>query len=430
MTGVGALRTWVGSVLSTITDLSGDGRGRVLLTVALGWFLALGTRMVLPALLPHIKLEFGMGNALAGALLTILYIAYSATQFPAGILADYVGERRTLFASVLLTALGAVALTVAPTLAVFVAGTVLFALGSGLYGAPRVTVLSRTFPERDGTALGVTFAAGNVGSSLLPILAGVIAVVVGWRFGFGFVIVPLVAVAIAVWWYVPDRELVGSERGSALIPSGLREAVLTPQIGLAWVAMTLVLVAYQGITAFLPTYFVEIKGLDTAVASTLFGLFFAAGAVWQWSAGVTADRIGSKRTLVGIGIFATMTVLVLPFVGGLIPLAILSLLLGVRLGFGPLNNGYVAAALPEDVRGSGLGLFRSLQLLVSSTGSLIVGVMADMGAFDGAFLLLAGITGLGTIGYGLLPRLEADVTDEPRSTASGAGGPAKSKVDD
>lgn len=415
MIGVGALRTRGVRVLSTITDLSGDGRGRVLLTVALGWFLALGTRMVLPALLPHIKLEFGMGNAIAGALLTVLYIAYSVTQFPAGILADSVGERRTLFVSVLLTALGAVALTVAPSLAVFVAGTVLFALGSGLYGAPRVTVLSRTFPDRDGTALGVTFAAGNVGSSLLPIVAGAIAVLVGWRFGFGFVIVPLVAVAIAVWRYVPEHETVESDRGSTLIPSRLREAVLTPQIVLAWVAMTLVLVAYQGITAFLPTYFVEVKGLDTAVASTLFGLFFAAGAVWQWSAGVTADRIGSQRTLVGIGVFATATVLVLPFVGGLLPLALLSLLLGVRLGFGPLNNGYIAAALPEDVRGSGLGLFRSFQLLVSSTGSLIVGVMADAAAFDEAFLLLAGITGLGTIGYGLLPELAAEDTDEPRS---------------
>lgn len=430
MSETGVLRTRAGRVLSTITDLSGDGRGRVLLTVAVGWFLALGTRMVLPALLPHIKLEFGLGNALAGALLTILYIAYSATQFPAGVLADYVGERRTLFVSVLLTALGALALTVAPSLLVFVGGTVLFALGSGLYGAPRVTVLSRTFPDRDGTALGLTFAAGNVGSSLLPIIAGAIAVIVGWRFGFGFVIVPLIAVAMAVWWYVPEREVDGSDRGADLIPSGLRAAVLTPQIGLAWVAMTLVLVAYQGITAFLPTYFVEIKGLDTAVASTLFGLFFAAGAVWQWSAGVTADRIGSKRTLVGIGVLATVTVLVLPFVGGLLPLALLSLLLGVRLGFGPLNNGYVAAALPEGVRGSGLGLFRSLQLLVSSTGSLIVGVMADAGAFDEAFLLLAGLTGLGTVGYGLLPRLQDDGTDEPPSATPGTEAPAESRVDD
>ena len=396
----------VKSAISTVTDLRGDGRGRVLLTVAVGWLLALGTRMVLPALLPQIKVEFTMGNALAGGLLTVLYIAYAATQFPAGILADRIGERRTLFASVVLTALGALALAIAPTLSVFVAGTVLFALGSGLYGAPRVTVLSRIYPDRDGTALGLTFAAGNVGSSLLPIIAGVLAVVIGWRFGFGVVVLPLVAVAVAVWWYVPERtDRVRTDEPART--TQLREAILTPQIGLAWVSMSLVLIAYQGMTAFLPTYFVEVKGLGAAVASTLFGLFFAAGAVWQWTAGVTADQMGSRRTLVGIGIVATVTVLVLPFIGGLIPLAILSLLLGIRLGFGPLNNAYVAAALPEDVRGSGLGLFRSLQLLVSSAGSLIVGVMADAGLFDAAFLLLAGITGLGTIGYVLLPDLDS-----------------------
>jgi predicted MFS family arabinose efflux permease len=377
----------------------------VLLTVALGWLLALGTRMVLPALLPQIKAEFTLGNALAGGLLTILYIAYAATQFPAGILADRIGERRTLFASVLLTALGAVALTIAPSLTEFVAGTVLFALGSGLYGAPRVTILSRIYPDRDGTALGLTFAAGNVGSSLLPIIAGVLALVLGWRFGFGFVVLPLVAVALAVWWYVPERPTRDRTEEPAR-RAQLREAILTPQIGLAWVSMSLVLIAYQGMTAFLPTYFVEVKGLGAAVASTLFGLFFAAGAVWQWTAGVTADQMGSRRTLVGIGVVATVTVLVLPVIGGLLPLAILSLLLGIRLGFGPLNNAYVASALPEDVRGTGLGLFRSLQLLVSSAGSLIVGVMADAGLFDAAFLLLAGITGLGTVGYVLLPDLD------------------------
>lgn len=423
MGGTGPIRTRVGSPIATVTELRGDGRGRILLTVAVGWSLALGTRMVLPALLPQIKLSFGMGNAIAGALLTVLYVAYSATQFPAGILADRVGERRTLFASVVLTAVGATALAIAPTLAVFVGGTVFFALGSGLYGAPRVTVLSRTYPERDGTALGVTFAAGNVGSSVLPIIAGLIAVIVGWRFGFGVVVLPLVLVAVAVWWYVPERDGIGQATVGRVVPTGLREAVLTPQIGLAWVAMTLVLVAYQGITAFLPTYFVEVKGLGPAVASTLFGLFFAAGAAWQWGSGVTADRVGHRRTLVGIGVLATATVLVLPFVGGLPVLAVLSLLLGVRLGFGPLNNAYVAAALPADVKGSGLGLFRSLQLLVSSAGSLIVGIMADAGAFDEAFILLAGITGLGTIGYGLLPDLA------PGRGGSSAADPAEESTD-
>lgn len=406
-----SLRRRLGSAVSTVTALRGDGRGRVLLTVALGWFLALGTRMVLPALLPQIKLTFEMGNALAGALLTILYVAYSATQFPAGILADRIGERRTLFASVLLTAVGVLALAIAPTLVIFIGGTVLFALGSGLYGSPRVTVLSRIFPERDGTALGVTFAAGNVGSSLLPIIAGLIAVTIGWRYGFGFVVLPLGIVAVAVWRYLPDHGKVEMPGTSGGIASGLREAMLTPQIGLAWVAMTLVLVAYQGITAFLPTYFVEVKGLGPAVSATLFGLFFAAGAVWQWSAGVTADRVGPRRTLVGIGLLATLTVLVLPFVAGLPALSVLSLLLGIRLGFGPLNNAYVAAALPETVRGSGLGLFRALQLLVSSTGSLVVGVMADSGLFDAAFFVLAGLTGLGTLGYGLLPDLESESSD-------------------
>lgn len=394
-------------IRGTSRALRGDGRGWVLATVATGWMFVLGARVILPTLLPQVKGAFGLTNATAGVLISALWGSYAVTQFPAGMLVDRVGERPTLVASVVVTAAGALALGLAPTFVVFFLGAMLFGLGSGLYAPPRVTVLSRIYPDRDGTALGVTFAVGNLGASALPLVAGGLAILFGWRFGFGFVVVPLAVVGVGLWTFIPSRD--GSQERVAAddprrIVSRLVREMTDRHVLLAWTAMTLYLFTYQGITAFLPTYLIATKGVNQATASALYSLFFASGAIAQSIAGGAADRHGARRVLAAIAGFGVLTLVALPFVHGLLPLAVLVVLLGTRLGIGPVGNGYVAAILSDEVQGSGFGLFRTFYLAVGALGSTFVGVLAGWDMFDEAFLVLAGITALSTVLYVRLPR--------------------------
>lgn len=419
---VGRTAAKVGSGVDT---LRGDGRGRILTVVAVGWLLVLGTRVVLPALLPQVKTAFGIDNATAGLLVSVLWAAYAVTQFPAGMMVDRIGERTTLTASAVVTAAGAAALTFAPSFVVFVLGSVLFGLGSGLYAPPRVTVLSRIYPDRDGTALGITFAVGNLGAAALPLIAGALAVWVHWRLGFGFVVIPLALVAVGLWVYVPSRpseQARAAERFTRRTAVRLFRGVTDRDVALAWVAMTLVLVTYQGITAFLPTYLVEVKGLSQTTASTLYGLFYASGAVSQWFAGNAADRYGERVVLAALAGFGVVTLGLLPFVGGTAALAALLALLGTRLGIGPVGNGFVAALLPDEIQGAGYGLFRTFYLAVGASGSLIVGVLAERGLFDEAFLLLAGVTAAASVLYLFLPATPDEHSGgSDADAASGAG---------
>lgn len=395
----------VSRINSVVTDLRGDGRGWVLVAVATGWLFVLGTRVVLPTLLPQIKIAFGIDNATAGLLVSLLWIAYATTQLPAGVLVDRLGERRPLVASVVATAAGALVLTIAPTLLFFIAGSLLFGFGSGLYAPPRVTVLSRTFQDRDGTALGVTFAVGNLGAAVLPLIAGMVSLWFGWRMGFGFVVPPLAAVGVALWMVVPAPTNVSRTTAelSHQAAERLMEAVLSRSVFLTWIAMTLILFTYQGLTAFLPTYLIEVKGLSHGIAASLYGLFFASGAVSQSLAGTAADSYGSPSVLAIIAGFGILTVAAFPAVNGVSVLAVLVVLLGTRLGIGPVGNGYVTAILPDDVQGAGYGLFRTFYLAVGASGSLFVGALAESGLFDEAFLILAGITAVSSVLFWTLP---------------------------
>lgn len=406
--------------------LADKRRAPILVSVAVGWLLILGTRILLPTLLPYIKDVFTFDNTTAGLLITGLWGAYALTQFPAGILTDRIGERKTLVTSVIIAVVGVGTLVVAPTFAVFVVGTILFGFGSGLYAPPRVTVLSRIYPDHDSTVLGVTFAAGNVGSASLPLIASGLVILFGWEYGFAFVIPPLVVVGIALWVCIPsysDSKIQAIDNNKPRhIVRRLAGEMTNRNVVVVWLAMTLMLVAFQGLIAFLPTYLVTSKGMNQTTAAMLFGLFFVSGAISQFVAGAFADRYNERRVLATIAAFGVVTLVVLPFTDGIVALTTVVTLLGTRLGVSPVSNGYVAAILSNDVQGSGYGLFRTVYIAVGSLGSSLVGVLADMGLFSEAFFVLAGITSVASGLYLLLPASSRGVDTASSTTRQPASG--------
>lgn len=388
---------------SAVRDVRGGGRGWTLLAVAGGWFFVLGLRFVVPALLPAITEDFPVSDTAAGVAITLLWVTYALMQFPAGAVADRSGERRLLVASVLVSAVALVGYVVSPTFGVFLAATALFGLGSGLYGPPRGTVLSRTFPERDGLAFGAVLAAGSIGAAVLPVVATGLATLADWRVAIAVTVPGFLVFAAVLWRSVPERDIRpdgGRLRGTA---SALGRAVLTRQIALAIVGITLMLFVFQGLTAFFTTYLVEAKGLGEGTAGALFGLLFVAAAVSQSVAGSLADRYGHGRVMAAVALVGTPPLLALPYISGVPMLALASLLIGARLGVGPVSNAYIVALLPSEVRGTAWGLIRTAFFTVGAFGSTLVGSMADADLFAEALFFLAGLSLIAFVVYLFLP---------------------------
>jgi predicted MFS family arabinose efflux permease len=411
-----------GTVRDVVSDLRGDGRGWVLFVVAGGWFLLLGARVVLPTVLPQVRTTFGIDNATAGLVVTLVWTSYALTQFPSGLLADRIGERATLVASAVASLLGLVVFALAPTFPLFVLAGIAFGLGSGLYATPRVTVLSKVFEDRTNSALGVTFSAGNAGAAALPVVAGFVAVAAGWRAGF-LLVVPAIALLVAgLWLHVPRAP--GDGDGGLDAPPRevarrLRDVVTHRAFLLSLFSMTLVLFTYQGITAFLPTYLIEVKGFSPTTAATLYGTFYATGAVSQYLLGAVADRLGEIRVLVVVSVAGVLTLVALVVTANVYLVAVVVGLLGTRLGLGSVGNGYAADILPDDVQGTGYGLFRTVFLGVGSLGSFFVGYLASVGRFDEAFLAMAAATGVAAVAFARLP--DADEPEYDSAAVSGSG---------
>lgn len=369
------------------------GGAPTLAAVAVAWFLAFGTRLVLPAVLPAVRADLGIDNATAGLVLTALWVAYALTQFPSGLLADRVGERRVLVASTAVGGLAALGIGLSVGPLGFVVGVVLFGLGTGLYATPRVMVVSRVYPRRATTALGVVFAAGNVGTSTLPALAGVAAGAVGWRAGFLAVAPAFLVAAVGLRTALPAGP---TEPEAGTDAAGLTDALGTAAAELRrrsvrYAAVVLVGFgfAYQGLVAFLPTYLVDRTALGPAAASGLFGLLFASGLVAQLLAGGLADRIGRRPVLLASLALTLAGLAGLVTVRGRLALAVVVAVLGLQIGFWPVITAYAYDTLSDGDRGGGFGLVRTVYLCLGATGPLVVGALFDAGRYENGIGLLA-----------------------------------------
>lgn len=394
-----------GRVGRALDDLRGDDRGWLLLAVAFGWFLVLGMRFVVPGILPTVTADFAISGSQAGLAVTVLWITYGLMQFPAGYLTDWLGERVLLSAGLLVAAVGLLAYAFTPTFVLFVAATGLFGFGTGLYGPPRGTLLSKSYDEHDGAAFGVMLAAGSLGAATLPALSAVLIAGLDWRLLLGLAAPGFVLAAGGVWRAVPDTRLAPDQdepplRETARAVAG---AVRRRRIALAVAGTTIMLFAFQGVTAFLTTYLVAVKGLSQGVAGTLLGTVFVVGAAAQLVGGRLADRFGTPTVLAGIGAVSVVPLAGLPLLEGLPALAAASALIGVRLSIGPVSNAYIVDLLPDPIEGTAWGALRTGFFLVGSFGSTAVGVLVDADLFDAAFYLLAALTAAGTVVYLFLP---------------------------
>lgn len=390
-----------------VAGLRGGGRGWTLLAIAAGWVFVLGGRFLVPAVLPQVKTAFGVSDFAAGVAVTTIWAAYALMQSPAGLLIDRLGERRLLAGSLLLTAASVLVLGAAPAFLAFLVGCGAFGLTTGLYGPARGTALSRTFPDNDGAAIGATLAAGSVGSAVLPFLAGTLVGTYSWRLIVGGLVVPLALAGVFVWRTVPEPGGGATRVAPRQRAGDVLRAVRVRGVPLAVGAATLMLFAFQGVSAFLVTYLVSAKGFDQTTAAAAFSLVFVGGAVAQVTSGDLADRFGYRPVLVGVAALNVPVLVAVPYVEGVVPVAALSLLIGTRLGVAPVSNAYVIAVLPDPVTGTAWGVLRTGLFLLGATGSTVVGAMADAALFDESFLLLAALTATAALLYARLPERAA-----------------------
>ena len=365
----------------------------VLALSTLAFAATMVARLSISPVVPAITVDFAVSKGAVGLALSGMWAAYAVSQFPSGVLADRFGERRVVLTAVAVTALASVLLSLSPNYAVFALTVVLLGAGAGLHYSVATSLLARHF-EQVGRAIGVHVAGGPLAGLVAPVAAAAVGARYGWRAAMllgGAVAAPTF---LLFWWRVrptpPSRPDVAMR--SRFEFGSLRELLARPEIRYTTLMAVGGAFCWQATASFLPTFLIEHHGHSAARASVLFSAYFVVHGATQPVLGSISDRLGRDATAAvafGSGVvgYGTLVVASGAAVVAAVPLV------GVAMSWGaPVQSRFIDH-LGEAERAAGFGLVRTVYMLLGSTGSVVVGALADFASWTAAFGLLVALLG-------------------------------------
>ena len=377
----------------------------IVLTSAL-WFLGKFVRFSFPPLFERIAGVYEVSTAVLGTAFSGLLLVYAALQFPSGLLADRFSSVTVIGAGASVAAVGALLLAFDAPLAVLFGAMLTVGAGTGTLKTVGVRLLSRTYPDQTGRALGVFDTFGAVGGVAAPAVVVVFAdlpgvVGAGWRTTFllaGVVGVGVTAAFVArVPARLPDAAAEGDGGG---VPYRAYAALFREWRFSAFVAVTILFsFAYNAVVAFLPLYLTREAGLASETASLLFSALFAVSLV-QLLTGEVSDRTGTLPVIaatLGLAAVGLGSVVVLTGTAGPLALGAAVVCLGLGShGYRPVRGAYLMSAIPSSVAGGSLGAVRTLLMIAGASSPAIVGIVSETAGFRAAFWLLTAVLAVAT----------------------------------
>lgn len=357
----------------------------VLTLCTLAFTATMVARLVISPVIPDITTAFSVSKGAIGLALSGMWAAYALAQFPSGVLADRIGERRVILIAVGVTAITSLLLAIAPSYWVFAITVIALGGGAGLHYSVATTFLARHF-KQVGRAIGIHVAGGPIGGLVAPVAAAAVAARYGWR--TAMLLGAVVAIPVfALFWQQIDPT--PPQRPDLQMRSRFEIEPLLELLGRRQIRYTTVMAVggaftWQATASFLPSFLIQYHDFTAARASVLFSVYFVVHGLTQPVLGSISDRFGRDIVttfvfgsgIVGYGALVTGSGVVLL---GAIPLVGLSMSWGA-----PLQSRFIDI-LSQEERAAGFGLVRTVYMILGAFGSVVVGVLSDIAGWKVAF---------------------------------------------
>jgi MFS family permease len=387
---------------------------RALLAASLGWALDAFDVMLYALVLTALIADLSLSTATAGLLGSITLVASGIGGVVFGTIADRVGRRPAMIASILLYAVFTAACGLARSVAQLGAFRFLLGLGMGGEWTSGAAMVSESWPDRHrAKAVAVMQSSWAVGYAAAALVAAAMLGAFGWRAVFFVGILPALLtlwirsrVAESEVWLRARQSTAGHKRASVV--DIFREPYTRTTV-LLTVLSSATIFAYWGLNLWVPAYLSlppERGGLGLgATWTTVLVVAMQAGTFLGYvSFGYVADAIGRRKTFVLYIICAAALTLVYSattdpwLLLGLGPL-VAFFGTGFFSGFGVVT----AEIYPTRIRAIAQGFTFNVGRFASAAAPFIVGSMAQEEGFGAAFALLAAALLVGAATWIWLP---------------------------
>ncbi|PNX53184.1 MAG: hypothetical protein BV458_05765 [Thermoplasmata archaeon M9B2D] len=353
------------------------------LYITITTFFMYAGRLLVPALSGNIEDGLKINHVQLGLGMTLFWLFYGLIQFPSGILVDEKGGKLVLNLSIFIFAFAFFLLSFLQNYVLFLLALILMGIGFGGFYNASLKLISIRFTKKRGKIFGIQSAIGSL-AGISPVFILPFINEFGWRIlVFLWAIISLILAMLFL--------RAGAERNSEnqSKKEGIKNGIIIlrdRKVILFLVFNIVMSFCWFGLISFLPLYLIEGKDINEAIAVMIFSLVFVAGLFIRPLFGYLSDYI-SKKTLILILLFlASFSCFLLAYATTSYMLAIGAMLVATVSAFAPIRSVYLLNRWPVKSRGSRMGMYTTLVIIISSLSPIIVGYSIEYSNYHTIFL--------------------------------------------
>ena len=266
---------------------------RIFLPFALGYFLSYLYRTVNAVIAPNLATDIGVDPSGLGLLTAAYFIAFASSQLPLGVLLDRFGPRRIEAVLLLFAAAGAYVFSRSETLTGLAVGRAFIGFGVSACLMAAFKAFVMWFPSAQLPLVnGIQMTSGGLGalSATAPVEA--LLGVMDWRAVFGLLSLATLAVALIVFFVVPDKREAQPPDSLRRQLAGIGEVFLSPVFWRIAPWATLSQAAYLSIQGLWSgPWLRDAAGLDRSAVAQVLLLVAVAMTAGYLLLGIAANRL-------------------------------------------------------------------------------------------------------------------------------------------
>jgi MFS family permease len=362
------------------------------------FFVGFSVRMAVIITMPLIREDLQITHAQAGMLLSIITASYGLIQFPSGILSDTLDNKKLLIMVTFSLVLALMGVSFSQDLLPFALSLLLTGLFVGFNTPISFSILSKTFPKRMGTMMGIYNTAPSMAQFFGTYLSGVVAITYNWHYVYYVWILLALLLLLLVWHFINTTT---TRKDAPLLElQTIKDFFSNKDLLYFLVPFVAHSVCAFSVLNMNPLYLVEVYELDVALTATIFGGTRLLGFVGSLLGGFVSDRFSKTKLLLTSILTTTVSIYVfitLPF--SLWTVCILGLQAISINFFFPIIYSLIIHLTSSSTLGKAQGLYNSIAFTIGGLAPYIMGVITDQSSFKLAFMfpILTGIIGIGWI---------------------------------
>lgn len=262
-------------------------------------------RMVVAAIFPYLKADWGLTDTQCGWFASIVTLLMTAFVFPVSLLVDRWSRKKAIGIMAVLWSISAAACAFTKNFTQLFTVRAVVGVGEAAYTSGGHAMIAAYFPEeKRATMNGLFTAAIPMGTAFGVILGGVIAETLGWRYAFGILAVPGLIVAILFFWvkdYKTVQMLKTSRDGDQTVQVKMRfgdiarEFLNTPSVLFTYVGYVGNTFVTTALMNWLPSYYHRMDGLPMDKAGLKTSVIFILAIFGAPIGGYFTDKLRRKR---------------------------------------------------------------------------------------------------------------------------------------